>query len=1600
MITNVAMLSQSSAKPSTASMGTPPQQNSHSKTLSEQLLGGKERRAAAKVWRNLGESMARVNLMKALIKEGMGLAELEEFNLGLSSKFKSSKFRSTVTSDPKVKNRVLGQVMKLKLADEQCLLRELFAEKTRIRKQIAKKTTKNSKPYRAIMKELMQEEVKAKGEHTTKFKKKVAHLKAKYNSDKTEDSEEQEVPQDLLEYKNLTIFKSKKYDELQSDNYEVKIVGNVELTVEETRVLKLHPKFCVLTSLQESQFEHEQEAALAKMRMEINKDEENKNLTEEEIKETQEFEAYTRQVYDNNDKTYDARKRRVTDLQECSKITLPKPLSAEEEAKLELRKKTQMQIFRDYVNKNTGKNGDQRTNLSSEEQAGLKSLQKRISNGEIIVIKTDKSSKLAVTNQEEYKKMGQEHTQKDKKISRQEVINMEETLNGHNRAWAHIWNSGKDHGHFSRIITSKTTHSENIADLYLMLKDHKEGNKTRPTATGCTSNTQGLSNAVAEVLESVSSAEPDRYNCISGEDMLARIHVCNNKITEDTRIKNLAIVTKLQCNHCRIMEMVDCQDTEEHDWDTVLKIPEYADNKPHNQASNLAAEKVENKIQCQEAMASQGVPEPWEPIPDEKIIVPAALQLIKHPCCGQEIKEKLTRSCQICGPGIEKQEQELCLVGSDVKALFPSIKSEKTGKLIREAIQNTSLDFEGVSQEHALAYIAMNLDLTTDIYEIEHLLPTRKSGKETKLKINALSKDWNPQEKFIFKNRVTTAIENKQIIGRVVEIATRALFQNHAYRFGDEIYHQIEGGSIGDRWTGAAAEIVMQDWATKYKKILVESGLEVLLFGGYVDDGRQLTTSLPIGSRYNPLTKKFETTKQAEAEDIARKLEGESTNQRMARTCQELMNSINENLEFTVETPEDFEQEQLPTLDFKIWQEQDGLINHTYYQKPIKTPFVIMARSAMSSQQKIQILANELTRRVSNINVKNNKQEAYDSVVEQFTQELKNSEFNHKNAREIVMSGLRGFKNKVSRRINKNEDFYRAAHKTAHLRARKKLVARETWYKEQEKSAQPSQDEACSTRSTLGRSATRSLSKAEYKNNDKNKQESKIKAVMFVPHTPGSELARKLRENEENLVKITKTKVKIIERAGTKLQDLLTRSNPWKGSDCMRTNCILCFTKSRTEKNKSQDCHQRNIVYETRCLNCEEQELNRILEQEIPDQDKKNEQAKIKLYKYIGESSRSCYERGWEHINDLTQLKSSSHMLKHVLTKHPEQDFKEVRFGMKVIRNCKTSFERQIYESVAIQQERGEHHILNSRSEYNRCSLPRLSTQLGDEEHKKYNEELKQEKEQEDKIESQIRQLRKIRNKERLFPLKSLDAGTKRRKINENNEYITIQEVWGHPEITTSTTRTAENNQQDEHKNKKLRTNENTPMTQTQNLRENSGQIKLTNIRTVNKIIETPEYKNRDGWEEIRDWDKVLREHKERIEQEEREKNIRLENKRKKIESWKLYNLCKEFLEQNNNSWKKRREQQIEEIARMERLEKAKNKMFQARRNQQNKEWEQKIQQGLSLLPINVRQEQEKLEIKQQKEELRTTKTSLWKLKSREDKLRKTKALTTKLKML
>ena len=166
----------------------------------------------------------------------------------------------------------------------------------------------------------------------------------------------------------------------------------------------------------------------------------------------------------------------------------------------------------------------------------------------------------------------------------------------------------------------------------------------------------------------------------------------------------------------------------------------------------------------------------------------------------------------------------------------------------------------------------------------------------------------------------------------------------------------------------------------------------------------------------------------------------------------------------------------------------------------MKTPFVIMERSGISTQQKFQILTNELCRRISNLQVDGVPHQEVLETIEQFTQELKNSEYSRKQSREIIVSGLKGWKNKIRKRKRNNTPFYRLPQETVDERLKKHLVEKESWYKEKE--TEETGEEKSPTKYVRTNSGAR-LPKYGRRGCYKTNQEgvkNKIKSVIFVPH--------------------------------------------------------------------------------------------------------------------------------------------------------------------------------------------------------------------------------------------------------------------------------------------------------------------------------------------------------------------------------------------------------------------------------------------------------------------------------------------------------------------
>ena len=119
-----------------------------------------------------------------------------------------------------------------------------------------------------------------------------------------------------------------------------------------------------------------------------------------------------------------------------------------------------------------------------------------------------------------------------------------------------------------------------------------------------------------------------------------------------------------------------------------------------------------------------------------------------------------------------------------------------------------------------------------------------------------------------------------------------------------------------------------------------------------MDDGRQVTSRLKKGMRYNNRERKFTWDREAEKEDQEMENRGERADEFMARLCLPAMNQINPDLTFTAEVQSDFKDKKLPTLDFTLEMKENKQITFSYFEKEMKTQRVIEKNSAMGTKQK------------------------------------------------------------------------------------------------------------------------------------------------------------------------------------------------------------------------------------------------------------------------------------------------------------------------------------------------------------------------------------------------------------------------------------------------------------------------------------------------------------------------------------------------------------------------------------------------------------------------------------------------------------------------
>ena len=518
---------------------------------------------------------------------------------------------------------------------------------------------------------------------------------------------------------------------------------------------------------------------------------------------------------------------------------------------------------------------------------------------------------------------------------------------------------------------------------------------------------------------------------------------------------------------------------------------------------------------------------------------------------------------------------------------------------------------------------------------------------------------------------VLTKEDKREIIGTVLYIATKALFNNHYYAFDGKMFRQNGGGPIGLRGTCALARLCMQIFDVKWEQVLRDICITIWLNTRYMDDGRTCLPPLKPGWRLVDKQLMYSIAWEKEDQELT---DSEITKRGLVGT----LRGVEDFLDFTIETVDDFEDKWLPTLDTSLQVDRKNKVQYKFYEKPMCSNVTVQKRSAMGEDAKVQVVSNDLVRRLLN----NSEELGAGSkveIVDNYSQKLSNSGYRGEQLKRIILNGIKGYEGKVRRCRNNGRKLHRSSIDSLGERIRKKLVGKSNWFRKRKKS-------------NMYGGANKPGGTSEQKN--KNFKEPSVRTVLFVDQSPGGELARRIKEQLRTMEPTLGFKTKVVERTGQTLGSKFPLASLWDGSPCGRGDCVTC-TQGLEE---IPPCTRNSLLYENICLKCNPGARNRSKEE-------------IELVRddiptiYVGETSRSIQERSKEHWGGVRSRNQNNHMVKHMAMEHNGE---EPLFAMKLVRQFKTALARQVSEAVRIRRRGGEGAILNSRGEFNRSHIPRL----------------------------------------------------------------------------------------------------------------------------------------------------------------------------------------------------------------------------------------------------------------------------------------------------
>lgn len=274
----------------------------------------------------------------------------------------------------------------------------------------------------------------------------------------------------------------------------------------------------------------------------------------------------------------------------------------------------------------------------------------------------------------------------------------------------------------------------------------------------------------------------------------------------------------------------------------------------------------------------------------------------------------------------------------------------------------------------------------------------------------------------------------------------------------------------------------------------------------------------------------------------------------------------------------------------------------------------------------------------------------------EFAWRMKESGYSEKFRQEVIECGVKGYEKQVERDARGECPLHRPKGYKSKERRQKKDMLRSVWYRP----------------------------------ND---------TVLFCPPTPEGKLAKQLRKVAKETGDKMLMKIKVVERAGTSMKTLLPGL---KETECGNSK-EQCFIHKNGGKG---NCRIEGVVYKSECITCMHKGPSSIPPEKAGQIKKQPGVTSV----YIGESSRSGYQRGQDHQKALKNpaKHQNNAFVKHVRDFHRGKG-KRVIFKTSVIGQFKRPMQRQISEGINIFRSKPRLDILmNSKMDHYQPVITRV----------------------------------------------------------------------------------------------------------------------------------------------------------------------------------------------------------------------------------------------------------------------------------------------------